>query len=134
MPTHVESPARTEFEGTLGAAWPLWNETISTAEESCAPLTQVWKRSKTPFGRMCLLQYRNRTLLYLTPDTGRILISIVLGERGFQRALASALPEGIKQLFLEAKPYAEGRGIRFPICSQGDLSTIAMLLEIKIAP
>ncbi len=80
---------------------------------------------------MCMLQHKKRTLLYLTPDKDRIWVAIVLGERAFQLALASSLPEVIKNLFLEARPYAEGRGIRFPIHSPEDLPAVAELLEIK---
>jgi len=134
MPTNVEPPSKTELEGTLGSALPLWAGIIQSAETTYAPLTKLWKPSKAEFGRMCLLQQKKRTLLYLTPDKNKVWIAIVLGERAYQLALSSSLPDGIKKLFREAKPYAEGRGIRFPIDSQSDLSTVAKLLEIKTAP
>ena len=113
---------------------PLWAGIIQSAETIYSPLTKLWKPSKAEFGRMCLLQQKKRTLLYLTPDRDKVWIAIILGERAYQLALSSSLPDGIKKLFREAKPYAEGRGIRFPISSQGDLSTVAKLLEIKTAP
>jgi hypothetical protein len=100
-------------------------------EETYSPLTKLWKPSKTEFGRMCLLQHKKRTLMYVTPDRDKVWIVIVLGERAYQLALSSSLPDGIKQLLLEARPYAEGRGIRFPISSPHDVSTVARLLEIK---
>lgn len=131
---NVEPPSKTELEGTLGSAWPLWAETIRIVEETYAPLIKLWKPSKAEFGRMCLLQHKKRTLLYITPDIGRVWIAIVLGERAYQLAMFSSLPDGIKKLFREAKPYAEGRSIRFPISSPNDLSTVAKLLEIKTTP
>ena len=134
MPTNVEPPSKAELEGTLGSALPQWTGMIRIVEETYAPLDKLWKPSKAEFGRMCLLQQKKRTLLYLTPDRDKVWIAIILGERAYQLALSSSLPDGIKKLFREAKPYAEGRGIRFPISSQGDLSTVAKLLEIKTAP
>ena len=118
----------------MGSALSLWAEIIRSAETIYAPLTKLWKPSKAEFGRMCLLQHKQRTLLYLTPDRGKVWIAIVLGERAYQLALSSSLPDGIKRLLLEARPYAEGRGIRFPISSPNDLSPIAKLLEIKTTP
>jgi hypothetical protein len=131
MSTNVQPPSETELEDTLGSALPLWAGMIHSAETTYAPLTKLWKPSKAEFGRMCLLQRKKRTLLYITPDTGRVWIAIVLGERAYQLAMSSSLPDGIKKLVLEAKPYAEGRGIRFPISSLSDLSTVTKLLEIK---
>lgn len=107
---------------------------MSHAETIYAPLSVIWKPSKTEFGRMCLLQHKKRTLLYLTPAKELVWVAIILGERAFQLAMASSLPEGIKRLLLEAKPYAEGRGIRFSIRSMNELAPIVKLLEIKTTP
>jgi len=93
-----------------------------------------WKPSKTEFGRMCLLQHKKRTLLYLTPEKERVRIAIVLGERAYGLAIASSLPPAIKKMFLEAKQYAEGRGIRFSVSSSSDISMITKLVEIKATP
>ena len=129
----IEPPSKTELEGLLGSALPLWDGILELARKSHAPLDSVWKPSKTAFGRMCLLQQKKRTLLYLIPENGEVRIAIVLGERAFQLAMASSLPEAIKTLLLEAKPYVEGRGIRFPSTSQEDLPMISELLRIKTA-
>jgi hypothetical protein len=83
---------------------------------------------------MALLQHKKRTLLYLIPQKRKVLVAIVLGARAFGQAKASALPAAIKTLLIEAKPYAEGRGIRFPVSSARDIPAIAKLVEIKIAP
>lgn len=126
-------PSRAELEGVLDPALPVWNGILSHARATHTPLVETWKPSKTEFGRMCLLQQKKRTLLYLTPDQGKVWVAVILGERAFHLALASSLPGGIKKLLLEAKPYAEGRGIRFAVHSPDELATIATLLEIKTA-
>ena len=61
-------------------------------------------------------------------------MAIILGERACNLAMASSLPAAIKKMFSEARPYAEGRGIRFPASSLSDVSTIKKLLEIKTTP
>jgi hypothetical protein len=133
MTTHADAPSMADLEGVLGTALPLWEGIIRHAEAAHAPLTQTWKPSKTDFGRMCLLQHKKRTLLYLTPDRDSVWVAIILGERAFQLAMSSSLPEAIKKLLLEARPYAEGRGIRFSIQSLEELATVVKLLEVKTA-
>ena len=134
MPLNVETPSHAELEAALGSAFSLWTAIFRMVEKTCSPLSQAWQPSKAEFGKLCLLQSRKRTLLYLTPDRDQVGIAIVLGERAFQLAMASALPEAIKHLLLAAKPYAEGRGIRFSISSAEELPTVAKLLEIKTTP
>jgi hypothetical protein len=48
--------------------------------------------------------------------------------------MASSLPVAIKKMFSEARPYAEGRGIRFPVSSLSDIPMITKLVEIKTTP
>jgi hypothetical protein len=48
--------------------------------------------------------------------------------------MASSLPAAIRKMFSDARPYAEGRGIRFAVSSLKDISVIRKLVEIKITP
>jgi hypothetical protein len=73
-------------------------------------------------------------LLYLTPEKENVRVAIVLGERAYDLAMASTLPAAIKKMFSEARPYAEGRGIRFSVSAPSDISTVQMLVEIKTTP
>lgn len=133
MPVIAKPPSSAELEGVMGSALSVWNAVIEHAETTYAPLTMTWKPSKTEFGQICLLKYKKRTLAYLTPGRGLVWIAVILGERAFQLAMASSLPDGIKKMLLEAKPYAEGRGIRFSVNSLNDLASIVKLLEAKTA-
>lgn len=134
MPAKIKPPDETELKAILGSGFALWRSIIRVVEEVCAPLEQVWKPSKAAFGRICLLQHKKRTLLYLTPDKEKVWIAIVLGERAYGLAMAGSLPAAIKTMFSEAKPYAEGRGIRFPVNLPSDIPTIAKLVEFKTTP
>ena len=75
-----------------------------------------------------------RTLLYLTPDQGKVWIAVILGERAYGLAMASSLPAAIKKMFAEARAYAEGRGIRYSASSSRAIPVIAKLVEIKTTP
>ena|SRR5436190_22738125 len=134
MSTKVKSPTDAELKAALGSADALWSGIVHVVEGAVSPLDTEWKPSKAQFGRMCLLKHKKRTLLYLTPENEKITAAIVLGERTYGLAMASSLPVAIKKMFSEARPYAEGRGIRFSVSSPSDISTIKKLVEIKTTP
>lgn len=132
MPSKLPAPDEGELRAALGPAFPIWDGLLAAAGAVRSPLERTWKPSKTPFGRMCLLQHRGRTLLYLTPEEGRVWVAVVLGGRAYQAAMAGPLPAGIKQLLAEARPYAEGRGIRFAVAEAGELPAVAELVKLKV--
>jgi Protein of unknown function (DUF3788) len=127
-------PTELELSAFLGSAAALWFGLVQAVAETFAPLERRWQPSKAKFGQICLLQYKKRTLLYLTPDQEKVWIAIVLGERAYGLAMASSIPATIKKMFSEARPYAEGRGIRFPASSLSDIPMILKLVEIKTTP
>ena len=134
MSAKVKSPTDAELRAVLGSADVLWSEIVNAVEALASPLDAEWKPSKTEFGRICLLQHKKRTLLYLTPEKEKVTVAIVLGERAYGLAMTSSLPAAIKKMFSEAKPYAEGRGIRFSVSSLSEVSTVKKLVEIKTTP
>jgi hypothetical protein len=133
-PVPAKPPTDAELRAVLGKAEAVWSAIVRAIEEKFAPLDKEWKPSKLGFGRVCLLRHKKRTLLYLIPDKGLIVVAVVLGERAYELAMAASLPAAIKKMFSEAKPYAEGRGIRFPVNSLSEVPVIAKLVEIKTTP
>ena len=131
LPATAKAPSAAELAAALGTAETAWTGIIAAVRERFAPLEVQWKPSKSAFGRICLLRHQQRTLLYLTPGDAEITVAIVLGERAYSLAMAGSIPARIKQLLREARPYAEGRGIRFPVKSGRDIPMIAKLVEIK---
>jgi hypothetical protein len=134
MSTKLKSPTSAELKAVLGSADTVWAGIFRVVEDVVAPLNTEWKPSKTEFGRMCLLQHKKRTLLYLTPEQEKVTVAIILGERAYGLAMTSSLPAAIKKMFSEARPYAEGRGIRFSVNSPSDISTIKTLVQLKTTP
>ena len=130
----VAIPTKAELEAALASAMGPWSAVIDGMVRAFGPLDVVWKPSTLAFGRMCVLQVKKRTLLYLIPEGAGFLAAVVLGERAFELAVASAIPASIKRLLSEAKPYVEGRGIRFPVRTDRDVTTVIRLVEFKTQP
>lgn len=133
-PAAVQPLASSELQAVLGAKIAIWDGIVRAIEGLHAPLCMVWKPANiTPSGRMCALQHKKRTLLYLLPMQGEVLAAVILGERAYGLAMASDLPEVVKTMLSEAKPYAEGRGIRFAV-GRRDIPTVTKLVELKTMP
>jgi Protein of unknown function (DUF3788) len=129
-----KAPSHELVAKTLGATRDLWDALLDALRAKYGGLTSEWKTSKSDFGWMCVLKHKKRTVVYLTPEDEAVRVAIVLGERAARQALASELPDGIKSLITEARPYAEGRGIRFPIRSVAELPIVMDLIAMKMAP
>jgi hypothetical protein len=130
----TQPPTEEKLNAVLGPASPLWSGIVRAVEERIAPLDLQWKPSKSAFGSICLLRHKKRTLLYLTPDIAQVWIAIVLGRRAYESAMTSSIPGTIKKRLSEARPYAEGRGIRFPVQSLSEIPVVTRLVELKTAP
>ena len=130
----VKPPTGAELKAALGKSGGLWAAIVEAVGKAFAPLEQEWRPSKLEFGRMCLLRQKERTLVYLIPMAGQMLVGVVLGQRAFELAMASDLPQAIKKMLSDARPYAEGRGVRFTPRTAKDVATIVKLVELKTTP
>ncbi len=130
----VEAPSAAELHRALGKSTSAWPGIISGLEEHFSPLEMDWRSSKLEFGRMCAVRHKDRTLVYLMPMAGQLLVGVVLGERAYELAMASKLRPAIKKMLTDAKPYVEGRGIRFVVKTASDVTQVLLLVECKMAP
>jgi hypothetical protein len=134
MPASARPPPEAKLRAKLGSASAVWTDILRAVGGVSGPLEMQWRPSKAGFGLICLVQSGKRTLLYLTPDQDKVWIAVILGERAYRIAMSSPLPGAIKRMFAEARPYAEGRGIRYSVDSLRDVPAIAKLVEIKTTP
>ncbi|MFT3782728.1 MAG: DUF3788 family protein [Nibricoccus sp.] len=128
------APSMEQLHEKLGPVLPVWSYIVSALQNRYAPLETSWKPAKIGLGWLCRLIQKKRTLLYLIPDTNSLLVAVVLGERAAALALESGLPERIKTMIREARPYAEGRGIRFPVTKLSEVDAVLELVRLKTTP
>ena len=127
-PGLVGPPKANDLKAMLEKAAPVWSEMIAAMRERCSPFDVEWRSSKQlEFGRYCLLVHKDRTLLYLMPMAGQLLVGVVLDEMAYNLAQASDLRPAIKQMLAETKPTAEGRGIRFVVKTEADVAEVVTL-------
>ena len=128
-----DTPDDKALAQTLGGTKAFWDELIGHIETAYAPVTHRWGQSKaTPLGFLRLIR-KERTILYLLPREGFFLTAFVFGEKATAAVRASDVPAAVVTALNEARPYAEGRGIRLETRTAKDLATMKKLAAIKMA-
>ena len=117
----------------LGKTAVLWDQLIAHVATRHAKLTELWAFSSAKSGWSLRLKSKERVILYLTPQEGHFLVSVVLGEKAVKAAHQSGLPPSVLSLIDGAPRYPEGRGIRLSVGKRDDLSTARHLADVKSA-
>ena len=128
---NAHEPTDTELRHVLGRAYPTWVRLISAVEEQVGPLSKVWGFTSKSTGWGLRLRREDRVILYMTPQAGRFLVSLALGERAVQAAHHRRLPAAILKAIDTAPRYAEGRGVRFEVSKDSQVLPLARLARVK---
>lgn len=129
----VPAPSRSELESALGASLPAWDAVSPALSQAFGPCETLWiPAARLPFGKALALLHKKRVLLYLIPESPAFRVSIVLGEKAAEAALASEIAEPFKKAVREAPKYPEGRGVNLAACQIGDLPGIVQLVSFKL--
>lgn len=125
-------PEAHELVEALGSAGELWDELVRHVSETFPAVTDTWNYGGDKFGWSLRLRSKDKILLHLTPQTGQFLLGVVLGEPAVQRAHDERLADRVTQVIDAAPRYGEGRGIRLPVRTKGDLATAIALAALKL--
>lgn len=104
----------------------------SFIESETGQLTREWKHYGQKAGWTLKLISKKRNLLFVLPQNGYFAVGFVFGDRAVEAVLKSQLPEAIKNELVNARKYAEGRGIRFEIKDDSEMESVLKLIRIKI--
>ncbi len=127
------APTAKTIAKALDEAASVW---VSLKDGLCrefAPLEEVWAFAGAKLGWSLRLKRGKRVIVYLTPCTGHVLASFVLGEKACAAARSERLPQPILKVIADAPKYAEGRGIRIQVRTAKEANEIRKLVAIKVA-
>jgi hypothetical protein len=125
-------PDARELADKLGHASGLWDELVRHMTETYPPVTQAWNHGGGKVGWSLRLKRKDRVLLYMTPQTGKFLLGVVLGESAAERAHDEHAADAVLGVIDGAPRYGEGRGIRIPVCTDDDLAVALALAALKL--
>ena len=122
-----EKPTQAEIDEILGDGVALLEEFLRRNPG----LRPEWKYYGPKHGWSLKVFRKKRNLCFVGREPGAIGIGFVLGERAYDRLLASDMRPGLRKLVEEARRFPEGRGIRLVLREGSDLDDAQLLLEIK---
>jgi hypothetical protein len=96
--------------------------------------TCEWKRYSKKAPWVMRVSEGDRTLFYLTPQASEIEVTVVLGERAAEAALAGRVRKELHAAIRSAEPYVEGRPVRVVVAGKADLAGVAELVAVKLKP
>ncbi|MEI8203012.1 MAG: DUF3788 family protein [Bacteroidota bacterium] len=117
----------------LGETLTFWNEIQDFTLEKYPKATKNWHFTGKVSGWSYRISDTKRVIVYLLPREGFFRVALVFGQKAVDDILLSNISDEIKKELLEAKVFAEGRGIRIKVMDDSQLAEIKKLIEIKIA-
>ena len=129
-PEHA--PDKKDIAEALSELAAMWDDIVGFVTDSFPQVTIKWMYSKGG-GWTNRMISKKRTVVYLTPCERYFIVGLVYGQRATDAALASGLPDEIKDIIHSARVYAEGRGIRLEIRDSVNVEHIKDMISIKMA-
>ena len=130
--TAVEArpPASSELRKILGGSHAAYEVLKSMHEGS----TCEWKRYGKNAPWALKVSRGERTLFYVKPAAGSFEVTVVLGARATEAALAGRVSKSLHASIRSARAYAEGRPVRLVVRSEADLVVVEQLVAVKLEP
>jgi hypothetical protein len=99
-----------------------------------AGVTCEWKQYSKKGPWALKVSEGERTLFYLVPQANQFEVTVVLGQRATDAALAGRVRPELHATIRSAKPYVEGRPVKVVVASEEDLLGVEELVAVKLNP
>ncbi|MBL7111305.1 MAG: DUF3788 domain-containing protein [Bacteroidales bacterium] len=126
-------PNEEDLQSKLGPLYSLWIEFRNYVYEKYPGAKEEWNYPGKKYGWSFRIKDKKRAIIYLLPRDGFFKVAFVFGQKATDQVLASPIPGEIKQELMDARVYAEGRGIRIDIKDESKNEDIKRLVDIKLA-
>jgi hypothetical protein len=125
-------PTDIQLTEALGENYRYWETLRDAALKSGKVETEGWHFGGKKFGWSYRISHKKRVLIYLLPRDGFFKVAFVFGEKAIEEVKKSTInPSLIKEL-MNAKKYAEGKGIRFSVSSKDETLDALEFLRVKL--
>jgi uncharacterized protein DUF3788 len=113
----------------LGDAYPGFQALVSRRGET----TAEWRRYSKKSPWVLKVSQGKRTLFYARPDSGKLKVTVLLGGRAVEAALAGQVRKQLHASIREARVFPEGRPVSVWIKRPADLAKVEELVSVKLA-
>ncbi len=128
-----KKPTEAMLLRTLGKRGEYWKALRDYVQEAHGPLKPEWKFYGAKYGWGLKMFKGSRNLFFLRAGKGAFVIGFLFGEKAVEAVKKSDLPQETVQKLVNARKYAEGRGISIEVKSKRTVEIVKGLVDIKVA-
>lgn len=121
-----------ELKDKTGPLYPLWNELKDYIYSKYPEGREEWNFPGKKYGWSFRIKDKKRAIMYFLPREGYFKVAFVFGQKAYDVILKSDIHQSIKDDLINAKKYAEGRGVKIEIMSPDIIPDIRFLIGIKL--
>ncbi|MFC2134683.1 DUF3788 family protein [Bacteroidota bacterium] len=128
-----EHPSAKQLADALGKNYKHWQTIKDYVNKNYEPITDEWKFYGKNYGWQLKTLLKKRNLFFLIPYKSYFKIVFVFGDKAVKEIEKSSVSENLITELLNAKKYAEGRGLPIDVNSGKYISDIKKMIKIKIS-
>jgi hypothetical protein len=123
-----QPPSESEMKAALGEAYAAFQDLVARA----GPGAAEWRRYTKNSPWVLKVSQGKRALFYARPDSGHLRVTVLLGARAVDAALAGAVSKRLHESIRGAKTYPEGRPVSVLVKRPSDLTKVEQLIAVKL--
>jgi hypothetical protein len=112
----------------LGEAYPAFQALVSRAGAGAAE----WRRYNKNSPWVLKVTQGKRSLFYARPDAGHLMVTVLLGGRAVEAALAGRVARRLHGSIRKAKVFPEGRPVVVVVRKPSDIAGVEELIAVKL--
>ncbi|MFC2083586.1 DUF3788 family protein [Bacteroidota bacterium] len=116
----------------IGTNFKYWNDIKKHIKDHYGSTTEDWKIYSKNYGWQLKTLLKKRNLFFFTPFESYFRLVFVFGDKAVKEIENSEISDNLIKEILNAKKYAEGRGLSIEVKDSKYISDIKRLIEIKI--
>jgi len=126
-------PTDQDLIENLGTTYTLWHQIQGFVLDQYAKGLKEWNYPGKKYGYSYRIKDKKRVILYFLPRKYYFKVAFVFGQKATDLIMESDIALEIKNELINARKYAEGRGIRIEVKNDLNIPDIKKLIEIKLA-
>jgi hypothetical protein len=115
----------------LGGRFKYWTEIKKHTREKYGDTTDEWKCYGKKYGWQLKTLLKKRNLFFLIPHESYFKIVFIFGDKAVSEIERSSISDQLISDVVNAKKYAEGRGLSIEVKNRKCLPDIKKLIKIK---
>ena len=117
----------------IGKTFQYLQEIRKFIKENFGTTTEEWKFYGQKYGWQLKTFLKKRNLFFIIPFESFFKIVFIFGDRAVEQIKKSDIADNLKNEVINAKKYAEGRGLSIEVYNDSHISDIKELIDIKIS-